>query len=85
MIPSQGRVLVDFYADWCGPCQVVGRALDQIDLVPVVKVNLDDNLELAALHGVRNVPTLIIFDDGEEITRRTGAMSKSELEAWIRG
>ena len=63
MIPKEGRVLVDFYATWCGPCKVVAKTLDQyaeeVSEVKVVKINVDEESELASKYGIRSIPTLI--------------------------
>lgn len=87
IISGNAKVLVDFYADWCGPCKMVGSLVAQIadehDDVAVVKVNVDDEMELAGRYKVSSIPTLILFKDGEQAKKNIGAMSKAELEAFI--
>lgn len=79
-------VLVDFYADWCGPCKVVAPVLDELaqrrqgDLL-VLKVDSDRWPELTRQHGVRGIPTLLVFDEGREVRRHVGAASLPQLEA----
>lgn len=82
-----GYTLVDFYATWCGPCKMLSPIIDEIasdraDL-NIVKVDVDDNHELAKKHGVMSIPTLILFKDGVEIAKHIGLLSKSELIEWI--
>ena len=77
-------VLVDFTAEWCGPCQGLAPVLDKIaaehaEDLSVVSVDFDANEDLAETYGVLGLPTLILFDDGEELMRMTGSISKSEL------
>lgn len=81
-------VLVDFYADWCGPCKVMAPVLDsfareRIGEVLVAKLNTDQNQESAQQYGIRGIPTLILFRDGREAARRTGAIPPEELEALL--
>ena len=87
IISSNAKVLVDFYADWCGPCKMVGPLVAQIadehDDVAVVKVNVDDEMELAEKFGVASIPTIILFKDGKEAKKNIGAMSKTQLEEFI--
>ena len=87
IISSNAKVLVDFYADWCGPCKMVGPLVAQIadehDDVAVVKVNVDDEMELAEKFGVASIPTIILFKDGKEAKKNIGAMSKAQLEEVI--
>ena len=75
----QGCVVVDFYADWCGPCSQMEPALQQAN-AEVVKVNVDDLPELAQRYGIRSVPTLIAFNNGERIKHVVGAVGRSEIE-----
>ena len=87
IISSNAKVLVDFYADWCGPCKMVGPLVAQIadehDDVAVVKVNVDDEMNLAEKFGVASIPTIILFKDGKEAKKNIGAMSKAQLEEFI--
>ena len=76
----KGEVLVDFYADWCGPCKMMGTILEEIDFVDVLKVNVDDYPEIATKYGVMSIPTLIKFKDGEEVKKTIGYKTKDQLE-----
>ena len=80
VLNSEKIVLVDFYADWCGPCKIFSPILEDIsneyDSVKVVKVNIDDEIELAQHYGVTSVPTLIIIQNGRVVDRSVGAVSK---------
>lgn len=84
---TQGLVLVDFYADWCGPCRMVSPVVEDLsNSMPDVdfrKVNVDEENELAAMYGVRSIPTLILFKDGKEVDRNIGFAPKQKLEAMI--
>lgn len=79
----KGRVLVDFYAEWCGPCKMLGPVLEVIDKIDVLKVNVDDNQELARKYGVMSIPCLILFENGEEVKRTLGFMPKAKVEEFI--
>ena len=87
IINSNAKVLVDFYADWCGPCKMVGPLISQIadehEDIAVVKVNVDDEMDLAERFGVASIPTIILFKDGKEAKKNIGAMSKAQLEEFI--
>ena len=83
-------VLVDFWAEWCGPCRMIGPALEQIsdelgDQVSIVKLNIDDNPDTPTKFGVRGIPTMILFKDGQPVATKVGAMPKSALKDWIAG
>lgn len=80
---KDGLVLVDFYADWCGPCQMMGKVLEEIKDLEIVKVNTDLFPELATKYGVMSIPTLIFFKDGVEIRKEIGFKPKEELEEII--
>ena len=87
IINSNAKVLVDFYADWCGPCKMVGPLISQIadehEDIAVVKVNVDDEMDLAEKFGVASIPTIILFKEGKEAKKNIGAMSKAQLEEFI--
>ena len=83
-------VVVDFWAEWCGPCKMIAPALDEIasemgGKVKIAKVNIDENPELAAQFGVRSIPTLMIFNGGEVADMKVGAAPKTALSSWISG
>jgi thioredoxin 1 len=81
-------VLVEFYADWCGPCRAVGPVLEEIgtelaDKVRIVKVNIDSEGELAAQFNVMSIPTMVVFKGGAPVGTNVGALPKSEIAKWI--
>lgn len=78
------RVLVDFYADWCGPCKAVGEVLESIEGIDILKVNVDKFMDIAALYGVMSIPTLILFDNRNEIKKSIGFKTKEEMEEFIK-
>ena len=87
VIESETPVLVDFWAPWCGPCRVVAPVLEDIanerDDLRIVKLNVDDNQQTAIKYGVRSIPTLIMFKNGEPVNMKVGAGPKSDLKKWI--
>jgi thioredoxin 1 len=85
---SQGLVLVDFYADWCGPCRIVAPILEQIagelqGKLTLAKLDVDQNQRTAMKFGVMSIPTLILFRDGKPLDMMVGAAPKAQLEGWI--
>ena len=76
-------VLVDFYADWCGPCKMMGEVLETMDGIDILKINTDEHEDLAMRFGVMSIPTLILFKNGKEVKKQVGMLSKSELETWL--
>lgn len=81
-------VLVDFYADWCGPCRMLSPLIEELaeenKNVKVIKVNVDEREDIARNYAVMSIPTLILFEDGEVKNKHIGFMPKDELETWIK-
>ncbi len=82
-----GKVLVDFYADWCGPCQMIAPILEDIastqDGCKIVKINVDTAQEIAGSYRVMSIPTMILFEDGEVKDQKVGVSSKEDILNWI--
>jgi thioredoxin 1 len=90
VLGASGPVLVDFWAEWCGPCKMIGPSLEEISeelsgQVTIAKLNIDDNPEAPGKYGVRGIPTMILFKDGAPVETKVGAAPKSALKSWLEG
>jgi thioredoxin 1 len=88
VMKAEGHVLVDFWAEWCGPCKMIAPNLDEVsqdmsDKLQVAKLNVDEHGEIAQRFGIRGIPTLILFKQGEQVAQQVGAVSKSQLVQFL--
>ncbi|WP_156678791.1 thioredoxin TrxA [Sphingomonas profundi] len=90
VLDAGGPVLVDFWAEWCGPCKMIGPSLEELSdelggKVTIAKLNIDENPDAPAQYGVRGIPTMILFKGGVPAATKVGAAPKSQLKGWIEG
>jgi len=90
VLKASGPVVVDFWAEWCGPCRMISPTLEEISnslngKVTILKLNVDENPATAAKYGVMSIPTLMLFKGGQLASRQVGAAPKQKLEQWITG
>jgi thioredoxin 1 len=88
VLGSDKPVLVDFWAEWCEPCKMIGPALEEIseelaDKVTIVKVDIMENTDISTQYGVQSIPLMILFKDGQPVAQKLGAAPKSQLKGWL--
>lgn len=88
VIDASRPVLVDFWAEWCGPCKQIGPALEELagdlgDRLTIAKINIDENPNVPTKYGVRGIPTLMLFKDGQVAATKVGALPKNKIKEWI--
>jgi len=88
VLQADKPVLVDFWAEWCGPCRMIAPALEELaeelgDRVNIVKLDIDENPDAPTKYGVRGIPTMILFKNGQEAAKQIGALPKNGIKQWI--
>ncbi len=90
VLSAPGPVLVDFWAEWCGPCRMIGPALEEIsealgEKVTIAKINIDENPETPGRYGVRGIPTMLLFKGGQPVAQKVGAAPRGQIQEWLEG
>ena len=88
VLDSKQPVLVDFWAEWCGPCKAIAPSLEELSeemasKLKIIKINVDENPSISQTYSIRSIPALMIFKDGEKISEKMGALPKSALQSWV--
>ena len=88
VLGADGPVLVDFWAEWCGPCRMIAPALEEIagelgDKVTIAKLNIDENPDTPGRYGVRGIPTMLLFKGGQPVAQKVGAAPRSQIQQWL--
>ena len=88
VLDADKPVLVDFWADWCGPCRMIAPALEEIagvlsDKVSIVKINIDENPDTPGKYGVRGIPTMLLFKGGQAVAQKVGAAPRGQIQQWL--
>ena len=88
VLGSEKPVLVDFWAEWCGPCRMIAPALEELseqlaDKVTIAKLNVDENQDIAGRYGVRGIPTMLLFKGGQPVAQKVGAAPRGQIQQWL--